>query len=130
MIVIDASVAANMLIYADERGRKARAVLARDPEWAAPEHWTAEVFSVVRALTLGRKVTLDQANRAIGLLPRFGVDHVSLEGLLPRMWDLRSEISGYGAGYVALAEARQLALVTSDARLARAATRHCRVELV
>ena len=36
---------------------------------------------------------------------------------------------GYDAAYVALAEARSLTLVTSDARLARTATTYCRVEL-
>ena len=130
MIVADASVLANMLLYADDRGRKARAVLGRDPEWAAPEHWKAEVFSVIRGLALGNKIKETQAVRAVDRLPHLGVDHVSLDELLPRMWQLRTGITGYDAAYVALAEARQLALVTSDGRLARAATRYCRVELV
>lgn len=38
VIVVDASALVNMLLYADDRGRKARAVLGRDTEWAAPEH--------------------------------------------------------------------------------------------
>lgn len=130
MIVVDASVLANMLLYADERGRKARAALGRDPEWAAPEHWKAEVFSVIRGLALGNKIKEVQAARAIDRLPHLGIDHVSLDELLPRMWQVRSGISGYDAAYVALAEARHLALVTSDGRLARAATSYCRVELV
>ncbi|MQA77394.1 MAG: PIN domain-containing protein [Streptosporangiales bacterium] len=119
-----------MLIYSDERGRKARAVLARDTEWAAPEHWKAEVFSVMRGLVLGNKVAEHRALNAIGRLPQLGVDHVSPDGLLPRMWEMRASISAYDAPYVALAEARDLTLVTSDGRLARAATAYCRVELV
>lgn len=130
MIVVDASVLANMLLYGDERGRRARAVLGRDTEWAAPEHWKAEVFSVVRGLTLGRKIKEEQGVRAVDRLPLLGVDHVSLDELLPRMWQLRAGISGYDAAYVALAEARAIPLVTSDGRLARAATSYCRVELV
>jgi predicted nucleic acid-binding protein len=130
VIVVDASVLANMLLYADDRGRRARAVLGRDTEWAAPEHWKAEVFSVVRGLTLGSKIKDDQAVRAIERLPLLGVDHVSLDELLPRMWQLRAAVSGYDAAYVALAEARSLPLVTSDGRLARTATSYCRVELV
>lgn len=121
---------ANMLIYMDDRGRKARAVLGRDPEWAAPEHWKAEVFSVMRGLALGRKITDEQAARAVDRIPRLGVDHVSLDGLLPRMWQLRDVISGYDAASVALAETRNITLVTSDGRLARTATAYCRVELV
>lgn len=130
MIVVDASVLANTLLYVDERGRRARAVLGSDAEWAAPEHWKAEVFSVVRGLTLGSKIKEEQAVRALDRLPLLGVDHVSLDELLPRMWQLRTNISGYDAAYVALAEARGLSLVTSDTRLARAATSYCRVELV
>lgn len=130
MIVVDASVVSNMLVYADERGRKARVALARDIEWAAPEHWKAEVFSVMRGLMLGGKVTEEQALRAIGRIPQLAVDHVSIDGLLPRMWQMRANISAYDAPYVALAEARAATLVTADNRLARAAADYCRVELV
>jgi len=129
MIVVDASTLATMLVYADERGRKARAVLGRDVEWAAPEHWKAEVFSVMRGLALGGKITEDEAVRAVGRLRTLGVDHVSLDGLLARMWQLRATVSGYDAAYVALAELRNVTLVTSDVRLARAASVYCRVEL-
>src|SRR5947208_1887326 len=130
MIVVDASVLANMLVYADDRGRKARSVLGRDVEWAAPEHWKAEVFSVIRGLALGNKIKEAQAVWAVERLPHLGIDHVSLDDLLPRMWQLRANISGYDAAYVALAEARNLTLVTSDGRLAQRATSYCRVELV
>ncbi len=130
MIVVDASVLANMLVYADDRGRKARSVLGRDVEWAAPEHWKAEVFSVIRGLALGNKIQETHAVWAIERLPHLGIDHVSLDDLLPRMWQLRANISGYDAAYVALAEARDLTLVTSDGRLAKGATSYCRVELV
>jgi predicted nucleic acid-binding protein len=130
MIVTDASVLSTALVYADGRGRRARAALGRDTEWAAPEHWKAEVFSVIRGLTLGRKVSEEQAARAVKRLPSLAMDHVSLDGLLTRMWQFRATISGYDAAYVALAEARGITLVTSDARLARAATAFCRVELV
>jgi predicted nucleic acid-binding protein len=44
-------------------------------------------------------------------------------------WQSRRQISGYDAAYVALAVARDLTLITADARLARAAVGHCRVEL-
>lgn len=130
MIVVDASVLANMLAYTDQRGQKARAVLGRDTEWAVPEHWKAEVFSVMRGLLLGGKISEGVALAAIRRLPHLGVDHVSLDGLLAQMWQMRATLSAYDAPYVALAAARDVTLVTSDARLARTATAHCRVELV
>jgi predicted nucleic acid-binding protein len=130
MIVTDASVQANALLYTDDRGRRARATLAKDPEWAVPDHWKGEVFSVIRGLALAGKITEERAGWAVAKLPRITVDQVSLDELLPRMWQLRSAFSAYDAPYVALAEARGLTLVTSDAPLARAATSCCRVELV
>lgn len=130
MIVVDASVLVSALAYADDRGHRARAVLGRDPEWAAPEHWKAEVFSVLRGLALGRKITPAAGERGVGRIPRLGIETVPLDQLLPRMWQFREFISGYDAAYVALAEARDLTLVTADARLARAAASFCRVERV
>lgn len=129
MIVVDASVLASGLVYADERGYRARAVLGRDPEWAAPEHWKAEVFSVLRGLTLGRKISSDVGERGVGRISHLGVETVPVDELLPRMWQIRESISGYDAAYVALTEARDLTLVTADAKLAKAATRYCRLEL-
>lgn len=129
MIVVDASVLANALIYADERGQRARAVLGRDPEWAAPEHWKAEVFSVLRGLTLGRKISPEVGERGVGRIPHLGIETVPVDELLPRMWRMRESISGYDAAYVALTVARDLTLVTADAKLAKEATRHCRLEL-
>jgi predicted nucleic acid-binding protein len=129
MIVVDASVLSNALVYADERGARARAVLARDAEWVAPEHWKAEVFSVLRGLTLGRKIDPAVGERGVGRLPRLGVETAPLDPLLTRMWQLRDSITGYDAAYVALAEWRDLTLVTADAKLAKTATSFCRIEL-
>jgi predicted nucleic acid-binding protein len=130
MIVVDASVIASMLVYSDDRGRKARAVMGRDLEWAAPEHWKVEVFSVMRGLALGGKVTGSMASRAVDRITRLGIDTVPVDDLLPRMWQVKANISAYDAAYVALAERRSLTLVTADSKLARAANAYCRVELV
>lgn len=130
MIVVDASVLTNLLLYTGMRGDGARAVLGRDPAWTAPEHWKAEVFSAIRGLVVGRKVDLDIADGAIRRIPQLGVESVALDFLLPRMWDWRDNLTGYDAAYVALAEARALTLITADRRLAAAAVSRCRVELV
>jgi predicted nucleic acid-binding protein len=129
MIVVDASVLSNALVYSDERGARARAVLARDLEWVAPEHWKAEVFSVLRGLTLGRKIDPAAGERGVGRIPRLGIETVPLDPLLTRMWQLRDSVSGYDAAYVVLAEKRDLTLVTADAKLAKTATSFCRIEL-
>jgi predicted nucleic acid-binding protein len=129
VIVVDASVLANALVYADPRGHGARVVLGRDPEWVAPEHWKTEVFSVLRGLALRRKISSKDGERGVGRIPGLGIETVPVDEFLPRMWQIRESISGYDAAYVALAEARDLTLVTADAKLAKAATRYCRIEL-
>lgn len=46
------------------------------------------------------------------------------------MWELRENVSAYDASYVALAEAMDAALITSDRRLASAPGLRCEVELI
>jgi predicted nucleic acid-binding protein len=48
---------------------------------------------------------------------------------LPRVWELRANLTAYDAAYVALAEALGAPLLTRDRRLARAAGHGARVEL-
>lgn len=99
------------------RGRAGRACACgsgTDPEWVAPEHWKAEVFSVLRGPTLGQKIDSAVGERGFSRMPRLGVETVPLETLLTRMWQLRDSISGYDAAYVVLAEMRDLTLVTGD----------------
>jgi predicted nucleic acid-binding protein len=129
VIVVDASVTTTALIYADDRGRRARAILGRDTEWAVPQHWMVEVFAAIRGLTLGRKISEEQGSRALGRLRLVGVDEVPIHEMVSRMWELRHDVSAYDAPYVALAEMRELTLVTSDSGLAKTATGYCRVEL-
>jgi len=50
--------------------------------------------------------------------------------LLPRVWDLRDNLTADDAVYVALAEALDASLLTRDRRLATVASRHVSVELV
>jgi predicted nucleic acid-binding protein len=49
--------------------------------------------------------------------------------LLPRIWQLRDNLSAYDAAYVALAEKLGARLVTRDGRLASAAGHAAAVEL-
>ncbi len=55
---------------------------------------------------------------------------MALAPLLHRMWELRDNVTAYGAAYVALAERLDASLVTSDSRLAAASGPRCRFELV
>ena len=49
--------------------------------------------------------------------------------LLPRIWELRNNLTAYDAAYVALAEALKAPLLTRDRRLATAAGHRAQIEL-
>jgi predicted nucleic acid-binding protein len=120
LIVVDASVLANALTDDGPIGGAARDELARDVHWAGPEHLVVETFSAIRALLLGAKIDQQRADDAIDALATAAVELQATAPLLARMWELRNNVSGYDAAYVAAAEANACPMVTADLRLSRA----------
>lgn len=129
MIIVDASTLTNALTDDGPVGQRGRAELARDVHWAAPEHLVVETFSAVRGRHLGNKVSRERARDALQALETATIDLLSTRMLLPRMWQLRGNVTGYDAAYVAAAEMYGCPLVTADARLARTIGLHCEVRL-
>lgn len=72
-----------------------------------------------------RAVGAGDGQRAIERWARIGLERFSVVGLLGRIWELRENLSGYDAAYVAVAEALGTPLLTADARLARAPGPRC-----
>jgi predicted nucleic acid-binding protein len=130
LIVVDASAMVRALVFDGQPGASARAELAKDELWAAPEHWKIEVYSSVRGLVLGGKVAADRARRAVDALGYMSIMPVSINDLLERMWELHASVSPYDAAYVAAAELHGVGLLTADARLARATGPRCAIRLV
>jgi predicted nucleic acid-binding protein len=82
--------------------------------------------------TLRRYVALDRlgassATDKLELFSQFSLERHGVELLRRRIWALRHDFSPYDASYVALAEALDLPLVTSDLCLAKTASRYCDV---
>lgn len=132
MIVPDASAAA--LLFADQaadpRTTRARELLDADPAWIVPEHWHTELFSAIRGLWLGKKLDDAHAQRAAATLATMVVGTTRTAPLLPRMWELRSNLSAYDAAYVATAEDHDCALITADVRIAKAGVARCPVQII
>ncbi|WP_448061098.1 type II toxin-antitoxin system VapC family toxin [Cellulomonas hominis] len=126
MIVPDASAFA-LLFTDDPRADEADRALRADPAWLVPEHWHVEVLAVIRGLLLGGKLDQPRADAAVAALTSATVAVTSTAPLLARMWQVRSNLSAYDAGYVAAAEAHDLTLVTADGRIARAGVARCPV---
>jgi predicted nucleic acid-binding protein len=129
VIVVDASVLTNAFTDDGPVGAAARAELARDAHWAGPEHLLVEAFSAIRGRWLGQKIGADRAADAVNALAAAAIDVVSVRPLLVRMWELRSNVSGYDAAYLALAESFGCTLLTADARLERVPGLRCGVRL-
>lgn len=129
MIVVDASALTNAFTDDGPVGTRSRAELARDAHWAAPDHLIVEVYSAVRGRWLGRKISNKRAEDALAAMVTTTIDLVAAAPLLTRMWELRSNVSGYDAAYIAVAETFGCALVTADARLARIPDLRCEVRL-
>lgn len=129
MIVVDASVLTNALTDDGPVGARSRTELARDAQWAGPEHLVVEVFSAVRGRWLGQKITQQRAAEALTALATSTLELVATAPLLDRMWQLRSNVSGYDAAYLAVAETFGCPLVTADARLARVPNLRCELRV-
>ena len=68
----------------------------------------------------GGDVAVGDAQRALDVRARLGIQRVGPVGLLERVWDLRNNLTTYDPTYVVAAEALDCPLLTADARLARA----------
>ncbi|WP_418958278.1 type II toxin-antitoxin system VapC family toxin [Streptomyces tritici] len=130
MIVVDASVFAFSLLDEGAMGGRCRAALMADSRWIAPEHWTIEVMSVIRGNLLGGKISKAHADDAVAALAELEPVVPRSKVLLPRVWELRGNLTVYDAAYVAAAEAYGCALVTTDGRLARASGIRCKVDVI
>jgi predicted nucleic acid-binding protein len=130
MIVIDASALADALVDDGDAGNAARTALARDEHWAAPDHLIIEVVSVIRGRHFGGKLSDGRAADALAALGQLSIDQVDIVPQLARVWELRSNLSAYDAGYVAVAEALGCPLVTADAKLANASGPRCEIVLL
>lgn len=89
-----------------------------------------EVASALRRSAARGALTPDQAWAALDTWRRLAVTRYPVTALLDRVWELRTNVSAYDASYVALAEQLGCALVTADARPARAPGVLCTLTVV
>lgn len=97
-----------------------RAVVAAATAVAAPAHLDAEVLSALARLQ--RAGQLARPNERIEALAAFGARRWPIRPLLVPAWSMLAQIAARDALYVALAASLDATLVTTDARLRRAAS--------
>jgi len=118
VIVLDASAALDWLLQTAAGQRIERRIYSHHESLHAPHLLDLEVGQVLRRLVREGALSAQRAEQAIEDLLDLRIARYPHFLLLPRIWQLRHNLSAYAAAYVALAENLGARLLTRDARLA------------
>lgn len=130
MIVVDASAALEVLLGGPLAAAVAARVLAPGESAHAPHLIDLEIAQGLRRHNLTGLMTAERGDLALETWRALPVRRWDHETLLRRAWALRATLTAYDAAYVALAEALDAVLLTTDAKLARTPGHGARVEVV
>lgn len=131
MIVVDASVVANLVGDDGSAGGRAREVVrSSSGAIAVPDLVDVESVAVFRRRWLNQDMTEERFRAAIDDLVALPFRRFPVAPLMIRAFELRDNVTAYDACYVALAEALDATLVTADARLAAAPGISCPVQVL
>ena len=133
MVVVDASALVEMLLGRPGGPVVAQHIADHDDDLHAPHLVDLEVTNALRRAIAAEEVSGERATYAFTTLLDLHIVRYDHASLLPRVWSLRDNMTAYDAAYVALAEnvvEPGTPLLTTDARLARAAREHTRVEVL
>jgi predicted nucleic acid-binding protein len=95
-----------------------------------PSIFDVEVISALRELVRGGKYGRTAASELIADLIILPVGRWHISSLLPRIWDLRENLTPYDAAYVALGEMTAATLLTGDERITAAPTTRCEIRVI
>jgi len=130
VIVLDASVILEVLLRTPAATLLDGRLFNPRETLHAPHLIDIEVAQVLRRYAVTGQSEPERCREALSDLADFPLNRYSHELLLPRIWELRGNMTAYDAAYVALAEVLEARLLTRDQRLANAPGHHARIELV
>ncbi len=130
MIVVDASALLAVLLRVFDASAAEERLLDPHETLHTPHLIDVEVAQVIRRYAARGEIRDEQASTAFDILAAFPLRRYPHGLLLPRVWQLRNNLTAYDAIYVALAEVLEAPLLTRDRRLAAAAGHRARIELV
>jgi predicted nucleic acid-binding protein len=126
--VLDASVAVTALTEPDSAA--AELLADSDAVFLVPSIFDVEVLSALRGLVRGGKYDRDAADELVADLVVLPVERWHMSPLLPRIWQLRDNLTPYDAAYVALAELTGTVLLTGDERITAAPATRCEIRII
>jgi len=130
LIVVDASAVLEMLLGTERGVHVADRVLTPEQRLHAPHLIDLEITQALRRLVMLKEIDATRAELALEDYLTLVIERHSHVETLPRLWQLRDELSAYDASYIALAEGLQAPLLTCDGKLARAHGHEAVVELI
>lgn len=130
MIVIDASVLANVVGDDGSDGQRARLEFRNAGDVAAPDLADVETVAVLRKRWIAGTVSDQRFAAAVEDLEQLEIDRYPALRFMRRAYELRANVTVYDAAYVALAETLDCELLTADQRLANASGPRCTIRVL
>jgi predicted nucleic acid-binding protein len=130
VIVLDASAAVELLLGTSAGEAVGRRVRPQTESLHAPHLIDVEVAQVLRRYVTKGSLGDRRARAMLRDYEDLDVRRYPHDVLLPRVWQLRRNVTAYDAVYLVLAEVLSAPLLTCDAKLAAVPGHRARVELV
>lgn len=130
MIVLDASAAIDWLLHTPAGIKVDQRIYSRSETVHVPHVLDLEVAQVLRRFVRDGNLSSVRADVALQDLMDVRFTRYPHWRLLPRIWQLRHNLTAYDGAYIALAELLNAPLITRDRRVSSARGHHAQVELL
>ena len=130
MIVIDASVLYEAIIETPYSAAIVDRIFSDDETLHAPHLVDLEIVNTLRRYVLKGELSERSASQAMEDFASIPLKRHTHTGLIPRIWQLRNNLTAYDAAYIALAEMLNVPLITRDTAFASSTGHNVHVELI
>lgn len=128
-VVLDASAAIDYLLGFGAFERIAERISARAETLHTPQLLDLEIAQALRRLVSRRTITASRAQDALDDYAGLRIRRYPHGWMLPRIWQLRENVTAFDAAYITLSEALDAPLLTADGALARSSGHAAVIEL-
>lgn len=128
MIVLDASALVEVILRTPIGSAIEQRIVASAETLHAPHLIDIETTHVLRRYVAKGSIDAKRGREAIDDVASLSLRRYGHAGLLPRVWEMRNNLTAYDAVYVALAQVLNAPLLTCDRRLAAAVGHRAQIE--
>ena len=130
MIVVDASAVLEVVLRTPAASRVEARLTEAGETLHAPHLIDLEVAQVIRRFCASGELSDERGEEALEDFSALRIIRYPHGVFLPRIWELRHNVTAYDGAYIALAEALSAPLLTCDEPLAKAPGHEASIELV